>query len=288
MTDERKAAAGVIPPSELIPRRYSRTGFLKRTALAGAAATAVGTLRSKRAGAAMPMAQKAPSKPAGALTPSQLATLQAIAARIVPTDATGPGATEAGAANYINLSLAGWPNARDSLAATFKGTSVTSALPAYQAGLPAVDAYAQAKKGASFVNLSPADQDAVLTDIATGVNANGFVAVPGGSTTALPPQTPNETAPGSQATSATPATPITPVTTSAAFFTLVRTHVLQGMLSDPYYGGNQNFVGWKWIRYPGIRMPVKAADQALTPPLLNPMSAYDMPSYKSGPPTLKG
>jgi hypothetical protein len=35
-------------------------------------------------------------------------------------------------------------------------------------------------------------------------------------------------------------------------------------------------------------MPVKAADQTLTPPLMNPMSAYEMANYKSGPPTLKG
>jgi gluconate 2-dehydrogenase gamma chain len=280
-----------MPPSELIPRRFSRSGLLKRAGIAGTLAAAAGSATAKRASAAMPMGKtkaKAPTKPAGALTASQLATLQAVAARIVPTDATGPGATEAGAANYINLALAGWPTPRNSLGATIQGTNVVSSLPAYQAGLPAVDAYAQSKKGALFANLSPADQDAVLTDLSAGVNANGFVSVPGGSTTALPPQTPNETAPGSQQTSATPQTPITPVTTSAAFFTLVRTHVLQGVLSDPYYGGNQNFVGWKWVRYPGIRMPVKRADQELTPPLLNPMSAYDMPSYKSGPPTLKG
>jgi len=198
----------------------------------------------------MPM-PKAPPKPAGALTPSQLATLTAIAARIVPTDATGPGATEAGAANYINLSLAGWPDLRNSLAASFPGTSVTSQVPAYVAGLPAVDAYALAKKGAPFASLSAADQDAVLVDMQNGV-ATGFA---GGST---------------------------------GFFTTVRTHVLQGVLCDPYYGGNQSFVGWKWLRYPGLRMPVAAGDQTLTPPLLNPMSAYDMGTFTSGPPTLKG
>ena len=40
---------------------------------------------------------------------------------------------------------------------------------------------------------------------------------------------------------------------AAAFFTLVRTHTIQGTFCDPYYGGNANFVGWDLIGYPGIR-----------------------------------
>ncbi len=208
--------------------------------------------KSARLSAANRLTAGPPASATGALSASQLATLAAIAARIVPTDATGPGATEAEAANYVNLSLAGYPNVRDSLAATFVGTSVSSSLPAYVAGLPATDAYAQSVKGASFAALAPSDQDAVLVAMQNGVAIGGFV---GGSTT---------------------------------FFNLVRTHILQGMLCDPYYGGNRGFVGWKWVGYPGIRMPVKAADQLLTAPLMNPLSAYDMPTFKSGPPTLKG
>jgi gluconate 2-dehydrogenase gamma chain len=237
----------VAPPSVRLPRRYSRREALRRAGIFGALTAFAPSLGARAAKAA-----KAVTQPTGALSGRQLATLQAIAARIVPTDASGPGATEAGAANYINLSLNGFPYDRNSLAATIPGTNVSSALPAYVAGLAAVDAYAQSKKGAAFAALSQADQDAVLTDVQAGVATGGFI---GG---------------------------------SATFFNLVRGHVLQGMLCDPYYGGNQKFVGWKWIRYPGIRMPVKAADQTLTPPLLNPMSAYEMPTYKSGPPKLKG
>lgn len=33
----------------------------------------------------------------------------------------------------------------------------------------------------------------------------------------------------------------------------VRTHTLLGFLSDPKYGGNRNFVGWKLTGYPGPR-----------------------------------
>lgn len=47
------------------------------------------------------------------------------------------------------------------------------------------------------------------------------------------------------------------------FFTRARILTLEGMFSDPYYGGNKNFAGWDLIRYPGPRPAVGAEDQAL-------------------------
>ncbi len=47
------------------------------------------------------------------------------------------------------------------------------------------------------------------------------------------------------------------------FFTRARILTLEGMFSDPYYGGNKNFAGWDLIRYPGPRPAVAAEDQAL-------------------------
>src|SRR5438105_931591 len=47
------------------------------------------------------------------------------------------------------------------------------------------------------------------------------------------------------------------------FFNRVRRLTLEGMFSDPYYGGNKNFAGWDLIRYPGPRPAVAAEDQAL-------------------------
>jgi len=49
----------------------------------------------------------------------------------------------------------------------------------------------------------------------------------------------------------------------SAFFTRARRLTLEGMFSDPYYGGNKNFAGWDLIRYPGPRPAVAAEDQAL-------------------------
>jgi gluconate 2-dehydrogenase gamma chain len=114
---------------------------------------------------------------------------------------------------------------------------------AYAAGLAAVDAYAQSAKGAPFAKLAVQDQDAVLSDMEKNV-AKGFA--------------PN----------------------SSAFFNLVRTHTLQGMFGDPYYGGNANFVGWDLIGYPGLRMVVTEDDQRMSvKPTPHRRSAYDFEMF---------
>jgi gluconate 2-dehydrogenase gamma chain len=52
-----------------------------------------------------------------------------------------------------------------------------------------------------------------------------------------------------------------------AFFDRVQRLTLEGMFSDPYWGGNKNFAGWDLIRYPGARLAVGPEDQKMkTPP----------------------
>jgi len=59
------------------------------------------------------------------------------------------------------------------------------------------------------------------------------------------------------------------------FFNRVRRLTLEGMFSDPYYGGNRNFAGWDLIRYPGPRLAVAPEDQKMsTPPKPYRRSAY--------------
>ena len=41
---------------------------------------------------------------------------------------------------------------------------------------------------------------------------------------------------------------------SSAFFSLLRSTTIEGVYSDPTYGGNRNMEGWKMIQYPGPRM----------------------------------
>jgi|HubBroStandDraft_6_1064221.scaffolds.fasta_scaffold786365_1 gluconate 2-dehydrogenase gamma chain len=50
---------------------------------------------------------------------------------------------------------------------------------------------------------------------------------------------------------------------SRAFFARVRRLTLEGVFSDPYYGGNKGFAGWDLIRYPGPRLAVSQNEQKM-------------------------
>jgi gluconate 2-dehydrogenase gamma chain len=64
--------------------------------------------------------------------------------------------------------------------------------------------------------------------------------------------------------------------TNAQFFSLIRNHTIQGTFSDPFYGGNVNFIGWDLIGYPGARTAVAANMQLLDKrPEPSRKSAYD-------------
>jgi len=215
------------------PRGLSRRNLLKRAGVVGAVAATAGTTLALTAAvtarAQTPALAAPPQLEAlETLTAAESDILEAIVARLIPTDENGPGAAEARAAHYIDRALAG---------------PLSASRRAYAAGLAAVDAYAQSAKGAPFAKLAAQDQDAVLSDMEKNV-AKGF-------------------APH-----------------SSSFFNLVRTHTLQGMFGDPYYGGNANFVGWDLLGYPGIRMAVTEDDQRMSvKPTPNRRSAYDFEMF---------
>ena len=127
----------------------SRRDLLKRLSMAGAAIFALPEFDQVLA------FQREMLKPgataAGMLSAAEAATLAAVCARLIPTDETGPGAAEAGAAVYIDRALGGW-------LAPSRDTYVT--------GLVALDEAARTKSGKRFVDLAAADQDAVLEAIA--------------------------------------------------------------------------------------------------------------------------
>ncbi len=106
----------------------------------------------------MPTHATATEQGSETLTARERQLLDAVAARLVPNDALGPGAVEAGATRYIDRALAG---------------ALASSRPAYAAGLAALDRYAQSSRGKSFTDLPPTDQDSVLIDVELGV-ASGF------------------------------------------------------------------------------------------------------------------
>ena len=71
--------------------------------------------------------------------------------------------------------------------------------------------------------------------------------------------------------------------TAGAFFNLVRNHTIQGTFSDPFYGGNANFIGWDLIGYPGARTTVAANLQLLDrKPEPSRKSAYDYGMFSKG------
>jgi gluconate 2-dehydrogenase gamma chain len=84
------------------------------------------------------------------LTAAESDTLEAMVARIIPTDENGPGAAEARAAHYIDRALAG---------------PLASRKAAYVSGLAAVDAHARSSRGAPFAKLNAGEQDALLTEL---------------------------------------------------------------------------------------------------------------------------
>jgi gluconate 2-dehydrogenase gamma chain len=97
-------------------------------------------------------------EPLETLSPAEGEALEAVVARLIPSDENGPGATEARAAHYIDRALGG---------------ALSSSREAYRNGLAALDAYAQAARRAPFAMLPPADQDAVLRDLEANI-ATGF------------------------------------------------------------------------------------------------------------------
>jgi gluconate 2-dehydrogenase gamma chain len=152
----------------------SRRDLLKRAAVVGAAAAAsdevarrlqpsVEAAAAESDGSAKAVALhehglEAAREPLENLTATEADLLEAIVARLIPSDANGPGATEARAAHYIDRALGG---------------ALASSRQAYTAGLAALDRYSRSSRGRAFTELSATDQDSVLIDVETGA-ATGF------------------------------------------------------------------------------------------------------------------
>jgi gluconate 2-dehydrogenase gamma chain len=97
--------------------------------------------------------QTPPTARLEALTVEEAEILEAVMARLVPSDENGPGAVEAGALTYVDRALAGF-------LARYRET--------YRSNLLALDRYARITRGARFGDLSASDQDAVLRQVEDG------------------------------------------------------------------------------------------------------------------------
>ena len=142
------------------------------------------------------------------------------------------------------------PGAREARDARFidrgLGGALAGSLEDYRNGLSTLNIYTNSAYFGAFTELSQEEQDTVLAALEDN-QAPGF--------------------PGN----------------SAQFFNMVRGHTVQGTFSDPYYGGNANFVGWDMIGYPGVRTAVPADLQQMdgdhTP---NHQSVYDASMFDEG------
>ena len=106
------------------------------------------------------------------------------------------------------------------------GDFLAAERPSILKALADIDAYAQHSKGKAFRSLGPEERDAVIGAMAMN-EAKGFEP------------------------------------DSRAVFLRLRQLTIEGMFSDPYYGGNKGFAGWDLLRYPGPRMAVAPDDQKL-------------------------
>ncbi len=206
------------------PRALSRRDLLKRAGIAGVAV-------------ATPVAVATEAAPARerekleSLTSTEAEALEAFVDRLIPPDASGPGAVDARVTRYIDRAL-------DGELAPLRGT--------YSAGLAATDSFARDRFGAPLAALGATQQDAVLSALEQNV-APGFA---GG---------------------------------SRAFFDLVREHCLQGMFGDPVHGGNDDFVGWDLVGFPGVKLSFSAAEQQLDVTVAPAhKSTADYPLFKGG------
>lgn len=127
---------------------FSRRELLRRAGFIGAAVAVIPVALVRGQGVGGPRT----------LSATEFVTLEAIVARVIPTDDNGPGATEARAAEYIDRALAG---------------ALAASRAAYTGGLAALDAYSRTKAGSPFAMLAPAAQDRVLRDLDENVAA-GF------------------------------------------------------------------------------------------------------------------
>jgi gluconate 2-dehydrogenase gamma chain len=216
-------------PAEPFGRRpMSRLGLLK----AGAAAGVVGAAGGLVAGPAQGELTAAPPPALRFLTQWEFDYVTAMAETIWPTDSSGPGARVAGVGYYLDGQLAGsWGQGhRFYLNGPFYTPVDTGhgwQIPmtpsqVYRAFLPAYDVYCKSVYGNPYPSLPPASQTSALTDLQTGK-----ASIPLAGSTAF---------------------------ASSDFYALFRQNVLEGMLSDPAYGGNIDMVGWKWVGFPGDPM----------------------------------
>ncbi|MBV9749665.1 MAG: gluconate 2-dehydrogenase subunit 3 family protein [Acetobacteraceae bacterium] len=168
-------------------------------------------------------------------------------ARIIPADEQ-PGAREAGTVEFLDRYLSGLgfiyakPDGSGFEALSGRRAEawqkrIEILRAKYADGVRDLDRRSQARFGAEFVALEPAQQDQVLVEMERGEHEPATALSPayaiGGPTTSEP------------------ALQQTSTEVELDFFPLLVAHTRQGFYADPIYGGNKDRVGWEVIGFPG-------------------------------------
>jgi gluconate 2-dehydrogenase gamma chain len=170
------------------------------------------------------MAEPAVPYAYGYLSPQEVRFLEAAVERLIPTDALGPGAREAGVACYIDRQLCSmWgTHGRNYRSGPWlDGTpeqgfqSRLTPQEIYRVGIQEINSYCRGKHDKYFEFLSAEQQDEVLRALEKGAIE-------------------------------------LPSLSSKLFFDVLWRNTEEGFFADPMYGGNRDKVGWKLLGFPGV------------------------------------
>lgn len=216
----------------MLQRRIAKRAFLRASLMGVTALVMPSALRAlDYGGQGMPWAEGVADPPRAGQTGTRFFTRQeydmadAITARLIPEDDTGPGARTAGVVDFIDHQLAGFygRGQRWYMDGPFPKPLDTQGYQAphppaglWRAGLAALDRHCQRAHDEGFAALDQDTQDDILKAMEDGDIDLGD-------------------------------------TDAANFFGFIREMTIEGFFCDPIHGGNRDMAGWRLVGFPGAR-----------------------------------
>lgn len=210
---------------------FGRRDFLKTAVVGGVAAATTGSVATESAqaqtqtGGVQNTASVSDSSGYSFLNREEAAFVEALVDHMVPEDQWSPKGTDIGINIYIDRALAGaWGKGdrlyrqgpwREGVPAQGYQLPLTPA-ELYRAGLSKTNAHCKATYGNTFDHLQPAQREEILNALSSRAIDMGSEAM------------------------------------AREFWTVLYQTVMEGMFSDPMYGGNRNKAGWRLIGFPGV------------------------------------
>lgn len=228
-TNEEVYSGRPVQPSLTRRRFMDGTGLLGLSVVMGWATPALPatqTMAGSTPHAAKPLMNTA-AQMLGRIffTDEEAPLVEALVARIIPSDGDGPGAIEAGVPNYMDKALGGLWGAGENLYKS--GPFDPKAIPqlGYQLPYTPADLFRRAlqglndhfkSSGRTFASMSPDEQDVFIAEQLEGGAIGELNGIP-----------------------------------AKEFFDQLLEYTVQGYFCDPAYGGNRDMVAWKAIGFPG-------------------------------------